>query len=378
MKAYFDHASTSPLAKEAQAAWLDAVEQFGNPSSFHSFGRQAKVLIEQARKGFAADLNASPSEIIFNSGATEGLNTAIRSAAKKRGRIFCSPIEHHAVLDTVKSLTEELQLEWVHISVDSKGVMDLDFLDELRKNDVVCCMSHNNELGNRNPIEFIARHCEEKEALLIVDSVQTAVVEALPLDSWKGVQALAISAHKFGGPKGTGMLFWRQGEKMHPVLHGGSQERGLRAGTQDVAGIAAMYAAWQANLSELRTRVLSIRERKSQLLQGIASMDGIGVNGTQAEGDHPGILNLRLPFEGRTSMLLFELDINGLAVSEGSACSSGSHQGSHVIRAIGKDEPGKANIRLSLSYQNTQEEVEFALAVLRKVLYSDARAHQSH
>lgn len=371
MSIYFDHAATTPLRKEVKTSWIDAFETFGNPSSLHQYGRKAKAAIELIRRQIAQDLKVLPAEVFFTSGATESLNTAIRTAVLQHphSRIYCSPIEHHAVLDCAEALAKAYERELIWLAVDAQGVLNFEILEEARPGDVLLAMGHNNEIGNRNPLERLSEWALTKELIWITDTVQTVCIEQLPLDKLKGITAIAASAHKFGGPKGVGFLVWRTAFPLRPLLLGGAQERALRAGTENTSAIVAMGKAWQI-LQATRTAQREHLEQLSQALkEQLTTIPGMAFNGSQDPvNGHPGIINVSIPYEGKTAMLLFQLDLNGLCISEGSACTSGSSQGSHVIKALGKDQKGRAHLRFSLGSENTHEEVEKAVQILQKCL----------
>lgn len=365
---YFDHAATTPMLAEVRASWIEASEMFGNPSSLHQYGRKAKAAIELIRRQIAQDLAILPSEVFFTSGATESLNTAIRSAVLQNphSRIYCSPIEHHAVLDSAESLAKEHQREIIWLPVDENGIVNFTSLEDSRPGDVLLAMGHNNEIGIRNPLERLSEVAVAKELIWITDTVQTLCIERLRLDQLKGITAIAASAHKFGGPKGVGFLVWRGAFPLRPLMVGGAQERALRAGTENTASIVAMGKAWQilqANLSTRRARMLELAELFKEQLQTIPNL---AFNSPLSIADHhPGIINVSVPYQGKTAMLLFNLDMRGLCISEGSACTSGSSQGSHVIKALGKSQKGTAHLRFSLGHENTKEDILLAMSKLQ-------------
>lgn len=367
---YFDNASTSPLSEAVKNAIAEGLETYGNPSSLHQIGRQTKALIESTRRQIAKDLNCLPAEVFFTSGATESLNTSIRAAVanSKSKKLYCSDLEHYAVLDTLDNLVEENQVERIAIPNDHNGVLSTDFLSVIGPDDTVVMMAHNNEIGNRNPIEKIASASQEIGFTFICDVVQTIAYESIDLKELEGIQSLAISSHKFNGPKGIGILFWRNPKPLKPLLFGGSQERGLRPGTENILGIIGLGTAWKDLQEERGNRKARVLDLRNNLKDKLLSISGLVLNGINSEDSHPGILNVSVPYSDRTSVLLFQLDLLGLCVSEGSACTSGSSQGSHVIKAMNKNREGRANIRLSFSHLNTIEEVEESVKILQSAL----------
>lgn len=367
---YLDHASTTPLSDGVKKAMSEAMEGYGNPSSLHQAGRQVKSRVESARRELALSLSCEPAEIFFTSGATESLNMALDASLdeKKKTRVFCSPMEHHAVLDRVRHLAERGRIEWIEIANDVHGHLDTSFIEEAEAGDVVVMMAHNNELGRANPIDLISKRSREKDLVFLCDAVQTASWQPIDLQKWSGVQGLAISAHKFNGPKGVGVLFWRSARSLRALLHGGSQERSLRPGTENVIGISGLQRAWRELQDEADLRREQLAALRKVLGDRLEQGGPIQCTVPFQAGDHPGIANLTIPFEGKTSMLLFRLDMAGICVSEGSACSSGSSNGSHVIRALGADRAGFASVRISFSHLNRSEELMFALDTMEAAI----------
>lgn len=367
---YLDHASTTPLSEGVKSAMLAAMEEFGNPSSLHQVGRQVKSRLESARRELALSLGCEPAELFFTSGATESLNTALDAALerRKKTRVFCSSLEHHAVLDRVRFLSESGKINWIEIANDAQGRLDSSFIEETERGDVVVMMAHNNELGTANPIDQMAKWALEKKLVLICDAVQTASWQPIDLQRWKGVQSLSLSAHKFNGPKGVGVLFWRSTRPLRPVLHGGSQERSLRPGTENAMGISGLRRAWKELQEEMTNRREILDALRKELEDRFEKGGPIQLTVPFHSGDHPGIANITVPFEGKTSMLLFRLDMAGICISEGSACSSGSSSGSHVIRALGGDKSGTASLRISFSHLTRAEELHRALDALEELI----------
>jgi cysteine desulfurase len=368
---YFDNASTTPLTEEAKEAMKMAFDDFGNPSSLHAFGRKAKSKIELTRRQLASSLKVQASEIFFTSGATESLNTAIRSACegKQKKKVYSSHLEHHAVLDTLEHLRSENQIDLHFLSNDEFGKLDLSPLNESVPGDVLVLMGHNNEIGFRNPIEELSQIASELELVFICDLVQSIAIEDFDFQELSGIQSAVFSAHKFGGPKGIGILFWRSNRPLIPLIYGGAQERALRAGTENTIAIAGLSAAWRMLKEEKKENKRKLRVLSGHLVDLLSSLESIAFNGPAAlDNHHPGIINVSIPYEGKTSMLLFQLDMKGLCVSEGSACTSGSSQGSHVIKALKPNQQGRANLRFSLSHNQSLDEIEQAFRILKEVL----------
>lgn len=368
---YFDNAATTPLDPsvfEEMKPFL--LEHFGNPSSMHKAGRQVRTAIEKARKEVAQCVGVSGANVVFTSGATEANNLALRGAvlSGKIKTIISSPIEHHAVLNTVEDLKSHVSVEIV--KVDSLGRIDLDDLRNLLSNNTNCLVSimhGNNELGNLNPIKEIGSICKAFDAQFHCDTVQTV---GLGLVDLKDIHADYIvgSAHKFYGPKGIGFLVKRT-DDLEPVVTGGGQERGLRSGTENVSGIVGLASALKLatqNAAETRQHLSNL---KTYLTQKIKSdFPDFKFNGLSAdlEDSLPGVLNFSLTHNAN-SMTLFNLDIAGIAVSGGSACSSGALKGSHVLNAIN---PGDKSLtfRVSFGKQNTVDEIDFFVETLKDIL----------
>lgn len=367
---YLDHASTTPLSEGVKEAMSEAMAEYGNPSSIHQAGRQVKSAVETARRELALSLGCEPAEIFFTSGATESLNMALDAALdeRKKTRVYCSAMEHHAVLDRVRHLSENGRVDWIPIANDAQGQLDTSFVEETEAGDVVVMMAHNNELGTANPIDQMAQWALDKDLVLICDAVQTASWQPIDLQTWKGVQGLALSAHKFNGPKGAGVLFWRSTRALRPVFHGGSQERSLRPGTENVIGISGLRKAWKELQEEAEARRDRLNALRKELEDRFGKGGPIQPTVPYRAGDHPGIVNVTVPFEGKTSMLLFRMDMAGICISEGSACSSGSSNGSHVIRALGGDRSGTASLRISFSHLTRADELQKAMDTLETLI----------
>lgn len=372
---YLDNAATTPLRPEVLSYMMEGLENhFGNPSSTHSFGRAAKARIEKARKHIASMLHAHPSEIIFTSGGTEADNMALIGAVADLGvkRIITSKTEHHAVLHTVEYLEKTFGTLIQFVDLDVQGNPDMGHLGALLEQGdsktLVSLMHVNNEIGNRIDIDGVTTLCKEYNALVHTDAVQSVGhwewnLETTPVDF------LAASAHKFHGPKGVGFLFRRKDLAISPMIHGGEQERGNRAGTESVHNILGLEKALEmayADLDSERNRVAGLKQYFLERLQ--QAIPGTTVNGS---GSNPGLstytlVNVRLPLPPeKADMLLFQLDLKGIACSRGSACQSGSQAGSHVLREVLDDHALKQpSLRFSFSVYNTREELDYAIGVL--------------
>ncbi len=367
MKIYLDNAATTKLDEEVLKAMMPVMlEDFGNPSSIHAFGRKSRANIENARKTVSKLLNVSPAEVFFTSGGTEADNMAICQSVSTFGitHIISSKIEHHAVEHTINVLEKEGKIKASWVNIDSNGNVDLVHLEELLKNNsrsLVSLMHANNEIGTLLPIQQIGNLCKTYNALFHSDTVQT--MGHYPMDLQQlNVHFITCAAHKFHGPKGVGFLYINHQHKITPFIHGGAQERNMRGGTENVYGIVGLAKALQICYDEMDTHqkhISGLKEyMKTQLEQKIS---GIEFNGeTSFEKSLYTVLNCRFPHHPDAEMLLFNLDIAGIAASGGSACSSGSNQGSHVLRGLGIDME-KPSVRFSFSKYNTKAEIDFVV-----------------
>lgn len=374
MKVYLDNAATTPLDPEVmEAMLLVMMEQFGNPSSIHSYGRAARSVIERARKQIAGILNAAPSEIFFTSGGTEADNTAIKSSIETLGlkHAITSRIEHHAVLHTLEHLEKTGQIELSFVNLNEEGVVDLTHLETLLKThskSLVSLMHGNNEIGNLLDLDAVGDLCKEYDALFHCDTVQTMGHYKHDLQQLKA-NYIVGAAHKFNGPKGIGFLYVRPGIKIHPYLHGGAQERNMRGGTENVYGIVGLAKALEIAYRDMDAHRHHIESLKSRMIQKLSeNIEGIRFNGQsgQLENSLYTVLNVSLPPSEISDMLLFNLDISGIAVSGGSACSSGTEIGSHVLNELQID-PERANVRFSFGKYNTETEVDYAVTTLAEL-----------
>ena len=368
MKVYLDNAATTPLDKQVQEAMMPyLLEEFGNPSSIHSFGRKARSAVEKARKKVAELLNTSPSEIFFTSGGTEADNFALMSSIEtyQIQHVISTELEHHAVLHTLQYLEKIGKIQLSFVQTDEKGNLDFSHLETLLEqypNVLVSLMHANNEIGNIYDIERIGILCQEHKALFHSDAVQTVGHYTHNLQQLS-VDYLVGASHKFHGPKGVGFLYLNADKPLKPLLHGGSQERNMRGGTENVYGVVGLAKALEVAYDEMQQNKDYVRSLKKQMIDTLTEkMEGIQFNGESGnlEKSTYKVLNVQFPAHVDSEMLLFNLDIQGIAASGGSACSSGSDVGSHVLQALAIPDD-RANVRFSFSKYNTQEEINFVV-----------------
>lgn len=371
---YFDNAATTALAPEVLEAMMPYLtEKFGNPSSVYSYGRESRNAIETARKQVAQALNAHAGEIFFTSGGTESNNTAITGAVRDLGckRIISSPIEHNAVLNTIAYLQMRGEAQFFPVKLLSDGHIDLEHLEQLLAADagktLVTLMHANNEIGNLLDIETVSRMCRQYGAVFHSDMVQT--VGHYPIDLQRTpVHFISGSAHKFHGPKGAGLLYINEKIHVEPFLHGGGQERKMRSGTENLYGIVGLAGALKLALDGYEKDSAHIRSLKKYMAEQLKNF----IPGIEFNGDYSGrslytVLNVSLPKSEKSEMLLYNLDMNQICVSAGSACSSGAVRGSHVIRALNRD-PDTVALRFSFCKHNTREEVDTVVEKLRELV----------
>jgi cysteine desulfurase len=372
MKVYLDNAATTPLDKEVRDVMLSVMENhYGNPSSIHAFGREARTVIENARKTVAKYLNVSPSEIFFTSGGTEANNTAICCTIRDLGikHAITSKIEHHAVLHTLEEQEKQGHIKLSFVELDEKGRVNLAHLEELLKNNprtLVSLMHANNELGNLLPIKKVGDLCAKYDAIFHSDTVQTMGHYTFNLQDIN-VHFINCAAHKFHGPKGTGFLYINSKVKIHPLIYGGAQERNMRGGTENVYGIAGLAKAFEianANITEHQQHIQELKTYMAEQLK--ENIPGIEFNGDTLGHSLYTVLNVSFPPTDIAEMLLFNLDINGIAASGGSACSSGSNVGSHVLTAL-KVNPDRPSVRFSFSKYTKKEEIDYAVEKLKEM-----------
>lgn len=371
-KIYLDHAATTPLDAEVQEAMMNVIKNdFGNPSSIHALGRKSRIHIENARKTIASVLNASIGEIYFTSSATEANNMALRCSVRDLGveRIISTQAEHHCVLNTLKDLSREIKVKY--LSLDQKGNIDEDELKGLLGNSksmtLVSLMHANNEIGTMHNLERISEMCLEYGTLLHSDAVQSVGKFAIDVQKTK-VNFLSGTAHKINGPKGIGFLYVNGDNTIKPLITGGSQERNLRAGTENLYGIVGFECAlslWDKLRSDRIQKTLNLRNHfKSRITQ---SGKDVIYFGNQDEYFAPHILSVGVPKTEKSELIMMNLDIAGICASAGSACSSGAEHDSHVLAAINAPKDRKA-IRFSFSHHNTLEEIEVAAEKLIQLI----------
>ena len=370
-KVYLDNASTTAIRPEViQEMTKIMTEDFGNPSSTHSFGRNAKTILELSRKNIAKYLNCSAQEIIFTSSGTEANNWILRSVVKdlKIERIITSKIEHHAVLHTVMVLESEFNVQVDYVKIAPDGSIDLTHLSNLlsdEKKTIVSLMHVNNETGAVLDLDRVGVICKQYSALFHSDTVQSIGKTEIDLQK-TSVDFILASAHKFHGPKGVGFAFIRKNSGLQPMIFGGEQEKGLRAGTEAVHQIAGMSKALSLSYENLDADRKYILELKTYLIEQLEiHFSGFRINGKK--DDFYNIINIILPFSAdKTSMLLFSLDMKGIAVSRGSACQSGSIKPSHVLKEMLSEEDLKLpNLRISFSHYNTKEDIDWLIQSLK-------------
>jgi len=370
---YLDNAATTPLDPQVMEAMLPYLTtHFGNPSSIYSFGRETRLAVENARKTVARIVKASPGEIFFTSGGTESDNMAIMAAVEDLGcrHIITSSIEHHAVVHTIEHLQKKLNVQVSFVSVMPNGHIDLDQLASLvagsSQRVLVSLMHANNEIGNLLDIERVGAICKEHGAIFHSDTVQT--LGHYPLDfSKKWIHFATGASHKFHGPKGVGVLYVSDELTVQPIIHGGGQERNMRAGTENIYGIVGFAKALELADQELekdRAHILSLKLYMAEALQ--QQVPALLFNGDWNGESLYTVLNVSFPRNEKTEMLLMALDLQGICVSGGSACSSGADVGSHVIRAL-RSTPS-VPIRFSFSKYNTKEQIDEVLRVLAGLL----------
>lgn len=375
MKVYFDNAATTPMAKEV----IDEIKPylhtyFGNPSSTHSFGRKTRNAIEISRKKIANFIGAENNEIIFTSGGTEADNMALRCAVTdlKVQRIITSKIEHHAVGHTAECLKESHNIELVYLDTDEFGNPSINQLKKLLQNNtktLVSLMHANNEIGTLLPIEEVAWLCSQYDHVFFhSDTVQTMGHYYFDVKKLK-IDFLVCSAHKFHGPKGIGFLYVNKNLNLNPIITGGSQERSHRGGTENLYGIIGLGKAMELAFSEIEDHQKQVSELKNYLKDELIKIDSrIKFNGeVQKEKSLYTVLSVRFPKDICNSMLLFSLDIHGIASSGGSACSSGSNKGSHVLAEL-PDQENYQSVRFSFSRYNSKEEVDYTLGKIRSII----------
>ena len=377
MRIYFDNAATTAIDPEVFRVMTSVMqEHYGNPSSIHAHGREVRTLIEKSRKTVAQLLKVSPAEIFFTSGGTEADNMAIRKGIIDNGitHAISSPLEHHAVLHTLEEMEKSGQVKLSLLAVDSKGNVDLAQLEELLKTSprtLVSLMHANNEIGTLLDIERVSELCQQYNALFHCDTVQTMGHYVHDLTKVH-IDFLTCAAHKLHGPKGVGFLYINHNVKIKPLLYGGAQERNMRGGTENVYGIVGLAKALEIAYEEMDQHQAHIQGLKSYMMERLSKdLPGVKINGeTAPEKSLYTVLNVCFPEMDMADMLLFNLDIAGISASGGSACSSGSNIGSHVLTAIGAS-AARPSVRFSFSKYNTKEEVDTVVAKLQEIFANE-------
>ncbi|MEY2950527.1 MAG: hypothetical protein RLZZ248_1728 [Bacteroidota bacterium] len=372
---YLDNAATTPLLPEVVDAMAEVLKNnYGNPSSIHSEGRKARTCIEDSRKKIALSLGVSIGEIFFTSCGTESNNMVLKNSVRDLGvkRIISSPAEHHCILHSLNRISAEhpdVQIKF--LPIDSDGRPNIEVLDEWLKRDptytLVSLMHANNETGAMVDLPQIASICRANNALFHSDTVQTVGYFPIKAREW-GLHFLSGSAHKFHGPKGIGFVYINSDNHLSPYIDGGAQERNMRAGTENIHGIVGMSKALEIAIQNMEKNQLHITKLKESLLQGLHRLQpDIKVVGNNQGPSHFKVLNVLFPPDKKTDLILMNLDIHGVSVSGGSACSSGADAGSHVMEAIGI-EPGWNTIRFSFSKFNKIKDVERVLSEIKQII----------
>jgi len=371
---YFDNAATTaldPVVLDTMMPYL--TEKFGNPSSIYSYGRETKMAIEAARKSVAKILNAHPAEIFFTSGGTESSTTAIQASIRDLGcrHIITSPVEHHAVTHTVEHLDNLDTVKVSYVKLLPNGHIDLENLEELlaaaEEKTLVTLMHANNEIGNLLDIQAVGELCKLYNAIFHSDTVQTVGHFPFNLRNTP-VHFITGAAHKFHGPKGVGLLYINENIRIKPFLHGGAQERNMRAGTENIYGIVGFAKALELATENFETDSAHIGTLKYYMYEQLKKhIKGIGFNGDVLGNSLYTVLSASFPKTEKSEMILFNLDINNICASGGSACTSGAEQGSHVIRAINNN-PNQVTVRFSFCKHNTKEEVDVVVEKLKTLV----------
>lgn len=373
---YFDNAATTSLDPQVLDAMMPYLtEKFGNPSSVYSYGRETKMAVESARKSVAKILNAHPGELFFTSGGTESTNTALNAAIRDLGckHIITSPLEHHATLHTVEYLAHAGLAKLSFVQLTDKGHIDMAHLEQLLAESadrtVVTLMHANNEIGNLLDIKQVGELCKKYDAIFHSDTVQTVGHYPFNLKDLH-VHFINGAAHKFHGPKGVGILYVNEDISIKPYINGGSQERNMRAGTENLYGIVGFAKALELATEHYEQDSAHVKGLKMYMAEQLkAAYPEIVFNGDTFGESLYTVLNVSFPFNERTEMLLFNLDMAGICVSGGSACTSGANSVSHVIKAIaGNGASSMVPIRFSFSKNNTKEEVDIVIAKLKELV----------
>lgn len=388
-RVYFDNAATTPMSGVALAAFTDQARAIGNPSSLHGYGRSVRKELENARESIAAVIGAHSSEVIFTGSGTEADNLAIkgifwqrRSENNRRNIVVISAIEHHAVLDPARWLADVDGAELIELPVNREGVVNLQFLSELvaRRGDeiaLISVMHANNEIGTLQPIKEIVEIANSKSIPVHTDAVQSLGKVAISFSDL-GVFAMTLSAHKIGGPVGVGALILRKGMEITPLLHGGGQERDIRSGTFNAAGIVSFAAAVQSADRDREKNYAHFAKMRDALIEvAVKTIPGSWVNGVVSERSLPSIVNIGFPNTESDSLLLL-FDNEGIACSTGSACSAGVQQPSHVLLALGRNErEARSSLRFSFGPQNSASDIEYFQTCLSRVIERAQAAYKA-
>jgi cysteine desulfurase len=372
MKVYLDNAATTAIHPDVVEAMIPVLKsQFGNPSSIHAYGREVRSLIESSRKKVASLLKTTPAEIFFTSGGTEADNMAIRCGIHDLGikHAITTALEHHAVLHTLEELAHKGEIKLSLVNVDEQGHVDLNHLEELLKNNersFVSLMHANNEIGTLLALQQVGEMCRKYDAIFHSDTVQTMGhfehdLSALPIDF------ITCAAHKFHGPKGIGFLYINNRVKIKPFITGGAQERNMRGGTENVYGIVGLAKALEIAYADMKEDMEHVKGLKNYMAARLQNeIEGVRFNGDVSDNSLYTVLNVSFPKIDSAEMLLFNLDIAGIACSAGSACSSGSNVGSHVLRGINAD-MSRPSIRFSFCRFTTKEEIDYTVEKLKEL-----------
>jgi len=375
-KIYLDNAATTSIDKDVISTINQSmIDHFGNPSSTHQFGRSAKAMVERSRKSIANIFNCSANEIVFTAGGSEADNLILYNAVTNLGvkRIITSEIEHHAVIHTIQALKIDFSLEVEYVQVNEKGEVDYDQLNSLLQNSalktLVSLMHVNNEIGNILDIEKVVTICQNNNALFHSDTVQGIAHVEIDLQKTP-VDFICASAHKFHGPKGVGFAIFKKGFGIQPILHGGEQERGARAGTENTHSIIGMEIALSIAINNFDHDKKYILELKNYFIKKIKeNFSDIAFNGYSNDEFKGAFHILNIRFSKEIPMLLFNLDLKGIAASGGSACQSGSNKGSHVLNAIlSESDAQNTSVRFSFSKYNTKDEIDYVIKVLKEIV----------
>lgn len=367
---YFDNAATTALHSEVKEAMTLAMDSYGNPASIHAPGRRSRVFIEDQRTRVATLLGVQPGEIFFTSGGTESIQTAITGAVKNHGvqRIITTPLEHPAVNRNLEALSKWFRFEIVYVKFDDRGRVDLEDLEQKLDDDIMTLtilMHANNETGMLLSQKRVAALCRKYKALFLSDTVQT--IGKFEIDLSEGVSFAAASAHKFHGPKGAGLLFVDAETTVEPLILGGGQERNMRSGTENIIGIAGLSKALEVAVRDHGQVKPHVESLRCYLLEGLSELIPELCVITDMEHSLYTILNVGFPVKKTGEMLVYRLDMEGVAVSGGSACASGVNHQSHVLQALGT-KPGYEHVRFSFSRFNTHDEVDKCISVIKKMI----------